>query len=116
MFSKFEFCGYLNVWVFKILWLLKIYLYSKFAGLRFVGTQKIVGTQICWYSYSFIDTQILGHSHLWVLKICDDTKFQVSEREYIRTYVFSAYHVNRKTYVLFPYMLFAICAKTYHVN
>ena len=33
----------------------------------------------------------------------------------IRTYVFSAYHVNRKTYVLFPYMLFAICAKTYHV-
>ena len=29
----------------------------------------------------------------------------------IRTYVFFAYHVNIKAYVLFPYMLFAICAK-----
>ena len=69
--------GIQNLWVLKIL-----------AGLRFVDTQKIVGTQICWYSYSFIDTEILGHSHLWVfrilwvLKICDDTKFQVSGREY----------------------------------
>ena len=57
------------------LWVLKIYLYLKFAGLRFVGTQKIVGNQICWYSYSFIDTQILGHSQLGVLKICGYSKF-----------------------------------------
>ena len=82
MFSKFEFCGYLNLFGIKNWWVLKIYLYSKFAGLRFVGTQKIVGTQMCWHLYSFIDTQILRHSHLWVLKICDDTKFQVSGREY----------------------------------
>ena len=42
MFSKFEFCGYLNLLVYKI----------------------------------------CGYSNLWVHKICDDTKFQVSGREY----------------------------------
>ena len=42
MFSKFEFCGYLDLWVFEI----------------------------------------CGYSNLWVHKICDDTKFQVSGREY----------------------------------
>ena len=42
MFSKLEFCGYLNLWVFKI----------------------------------------CGYSNLWVHKICDDTKFEVSGREY----------------------------------
>ena len=42
MFSKFKFCGYLNLWVFII----------------------------CVYS------------NLWVHNICDDTKFQVSGREY----------------------------------
>ena len=85
------------------------YLYSNFAGLRFVGTQKIVGTQICWYSYSKnFDTQILGHYHLWVLKICGYSKVAMIQNSSkvagnIRTYmyVFSAYHVNRKTYVLF---------------
>ena len=41
-----QICGYSNLWV------LKIYLYSNFAGLRFVGTPKIVGTQFFWYSYS----------------------------------------------------------------
>ena len=76
MFSKFEFCGYLNLWVFKIGGCSK-FIYSKFAGLRFVGTQNIVGTQICWYSYSFIDTHILGHSQLWVLNICGYSKFMM---------------------------------------
>ena len=41
-----QICGYSTFWV------LKIYLYSKFAGLRFVGTPKIVGNPIFWYSYS----------------------------------------------------------------
>ena len=75
MFSKFEFCGYLNLWVFKIcgcsrfiytqnlkdydLWVLK-----KSWVLKFVGIL-----------YSFIDTPILGHFHLWVLKICGYIKF-----------------------------------------
>ena len=48
---------------------------TKICGyLKVVGTcsqnLNFVGTQICWYSYSFIDTRILRHSHLWVLKIC----------------------------------------------
>ena len=53
---------------------------SKICGyLNVVGTcsqiLNFVGTQICWYSYSFIDTQVLGHSHLWVLKICGYSEF-----------------------------------------
>ena len=70
-FACTKICGYLKVvgtcsqnldFVgLQNLLVLKIYLYSKFVRLRFVGTQKIVGTQICWYSYSFIDTPILGH-------------------------------------------------------
>ena len=48
MFSKFEFCGNLNLWVFKI----------------------------CRYS------------NLWVHRISDDTKFQVSGREYQNICVF----------------------------
>ena len=52
---------------------------------------------------------------LWVFEICDYIKFQVGGRENQNICVF-AYHVNRKAYVLFPYMLFAICAKTCHVN
>ena len=89
-FACTKICGYLKVvgtcsqikilWVLKFvgiqnLWMPKIYLYSLFAGLRFVGTQKIVGSQICWYSYSFIGTPILGHFHLWVLIICGYIKF-----------------------------------------
>ena len=57
----------------------------------------------------------MGTQNLWVFKICDYIKFQVGGRENQNICVF-AYHVNRKAYVLFPYMLFAICAKTFHVN
>ena len=81
-----KFVGFRNLWVHVLkililwvlkfvgiqnLWVLKIYLYSNFAGLNYVGTQKMVGTQICWYFYSKIcGTQNAGHFHLWVLKIC----------------------------------------------
>ena len=48
----------------------------KFAGLRFVGTQNFVGTQISVLVFILIyDTPILGHFHLWVLKICGYIKF-----------------------------------------
>ena len=58
---------------------------------------KICGTKICGYSknrgYSNLLVFILiyyicGYSKLWVHKICDDTKFQVSGREYQNICVF----------------------------
>ena len=60
----------------------------KLLGTKFVGIQKMVGTQICWYFlliyyYSNSGTlSFVGTQKLWVHKICDDTKFQVSGREY----------------------------------
>ena len=50
----------------------------------------------------------MGTQNLWVHKICDDTKFQVSGREYQNICVLCI-SCEQKTYVLFPYMLFAIC-------
>ena len=70
------------------LWVLKIYLYSKFVGLQFVGTQKsrvlkFVGIDTQKFlKLKFLDTLICGYTKWWVLKICNDTKFQVSGREY----------------------------------
>ena len=84
MFSKFKVCGYLNLWVFKI----------------------------CGYSNLWVH-KICGYSNLWVHKICDDTKFQVSGREYQNI---SAYRVNRKTYVLFSIYAFCHMCKAFHVN
>ena len=104
------------------LWVLEICLYSNFGGLNFVGTHKNCGNsnllvfilKKLWNSKSGA-LSFVGTQNLWVHTICDDTKFQVVAGK-IRTYVFSANHVNRKTHVLFLYMLFAICSKTYHVN
>ena len=66
MFSKFEFCGYLNVGI-QNMWVLKIYLYSQFAGLRFMGTQKFwvlkfVGIHTHLLILKFWDTLICGYS------------------------------------------------------
>ena len=52
MYSKFEFCGYSNLWVFKICGCSKFIYTQNLRDLRLVGTQKIVGTQFSWYSYS----------------------------------------------------------------
>ena len=67
--------------------MLKIYLYSNFAGLNLSVLKKMwefkfvgIHTQNLWNSksgtLSFVDTQ-----NLWVHKSCDDTKFQVGGRE-----------------------------------
>ena len=71
MYSKFEFCGYSNLWVFIICGCSKIiYTHNTYlAGIRFVGTQNN-----CWYSnllvfilknlliLKFWDTIICGYS------------------------------------------------------
>ena len=56
--------------------------YSKFVGAQNLFILKICRTEICGYSeklwvlffcihtQKIIDTQNLGHYHLWVLKIC----------------------------------------------
>ena len=47
-----QICGYSKFVGIQNLWMHEIYLYPKFEGLRFMGTPKIVGTQMFWYSYS----------------------------------------------------------------
>ena len=75
MFSKFEFCEYLNLWVFKI----------------------------------------CGYSNLWVHTICDDTKFQVSGREYQNICVLCISY-EQKNICAFSIYAFCHMCKTYHVN
>ena len=77
MYSKFEFCGYSNLWVFKI------YLYSKFAGLK-VGWYSKKKKKKMWvlnlvaiHTQKIIGTQNIGHYNLWVLKICGYLKFVI---------------------------------------
>ena len=68
--------------------MLKIYLYSNFAGQNFVGTQKDCGNlnllvfilKNLWNSKSG-ELPFVGTQNLWVHKICDDTKFQVVGKE-----------------------------------
>ena len=84
----FKNCGYMYSkfvsWVLKFvgiqnLWVLKIYLYSKFAGLKVGGYSKklwvlkLVGI----HTPKIIDTQNIGHYILWVLKSCGYSKFVI---------------------------------------
>ena len=57
----------------------------KFACTKICGYLNVVGTFSKFKFCGYLDLwvfKICGYSNLWVHKICDDTKFQVSGREY----------------------------------
>ena len=57
----------------------------------------------------------MGTQDLWVFKICDYTKFQVGGRENQNKCVLCI-SCEQKRICAFSLYVFAICAKTYHVN
>ena len=74
MYSKFECCGYLNLWVFKICECSKFIYTQTLRDLTLSVLKKL------WISKSGA-LSFVGTQNLWVHKICDDIKFQVGGRE-----------------------------------